>query len=112
MPIATSTCITDVSLSAFSFEGADVRVFSRSDEPWWVLEDVCKVLEISDAPKAATRLDEDKKSIKTISDTGNLNAERTIINESGLYSLLPTSRKPSVKRFKKYVTAEILSTIR
>lgn len=99
-------------VSAFSFEGVDVRVLNGSDEPWWVLTDVCKVLEISNAPKAATRLNDDEKSTITISDIGNLNAERTIINESGLYSLILTSRKPAAKRFKKWVTAEVLPTIR
>jgi len=112
MPQAKELDITNACVSAFSFEGADVRVFSRSDEPWWVLADVCKILEIRNSSDAANRLDEDERSTIAITDSGNLNAERTIINESGLYSLILTSRKPAAKRFKKWVTAEVLPAIR
>ncbi|MEE8658645.1 hypothetical protein CGLAMM_02135 [Acetobacteraceae bacterium EV16G] len=110
MPTATVLSNTDVSLSAFSFEGTDVRFLTKSDEPWWVLADVCKVLEIRNSSDAANRLDEDERSTIAITDSGNLNASRTIINESGLYSLILTSRKPAAKRFKKWVTAEVLPT--
>lgn len=96
----------------FNFEGTAVRVLDQSGEPWWVLTDVCKVLEIANAPHAATRLDDDEKSTVAISDSGNLNADRTIINESGLWSLVLTSRKPAAKRFKKWITSEVIPSIR
>jgi len=111
MPIATSTCITNTCVSAFSFEGADVRVLNRSDEPWWVLADVCNVLEVGSPHKVANRLDDDEKG-RTIIPTLGGPQETTIINESGLYSLILTSRKPAAKRFKKWVTAEVLPAIR
>lgn len=111
MPTATVLSNTDVSLSAFSFEGADVRVLDRSDEPWWVLADVCNVLELGSPHKVANRLDDDEKG-RTIIPTLGGPQETTIINESGLYSLILTSRKPAAKRFKKWVTAEVLPTIR
>ena len=112
MPTAIATSNINSLVSAFSFEGEKIRIVNQSGEPWWILTDVCKVLEISNSPKAATRLDSDEKSTISISDSGNLNADRTIINESGLYSLILTSRKPAAKRFKKWVTAEVLPTIR
>lgn len=103
---------TDVMPVAFDFEGHAVRTINRDGEPWWVLTDVCKVLGITNAPHAATRLDDDEKATIIINDSGNLNAERTIINESGLYSLILTSRKPAAKRFKKWVTAVVLPSLR
>lgn len=98
--------------TTFSFEGNQVRTITKEGNPWWVLSDVCKALEVGHAPTAAKRLDDDEKSTVVINDSGNLNASRTIINESGLYSLILTSRKPSAKRFKKWVTSEVLPAIR
>ncbi|MXV58416.1 phage antirepressor KilAC domain-containing protein, partial [Saccharibacter sp. EH70] len=88
------------------------RVVTQNNEPWWVLSDVCSVLEIRNAPDAAKRLDTDEKSTIVITDSGNLNAERTIINESGLWSLVLTSRKAEAKRFKKWLTSEVIPSIR
>jgi len=85
-----------------------VRVINRADGPWWVLADVCRVLEHSNASVAARRLDDDEKDTLNISegirDSGifadGRAQETTIINESGLYSLVLTSRKPEAKRMK------------
>jgi len=87
-------------------------VINRADGPWWVLADVCAALGINHAPTAAKRLDADEKSAVVINHTGNLTANQTIINESGLYSLVLTSRRPEAKRFKKWVTATVLPAIR
>ena len=95
----------------FSFEGALVRVINRADGPWWVLADVCKVLEIVLPQRAASRLDADEKGVHTVNTPGGDQAVTTI-NESGLYSLVLTSRKPEAKRFKKWVTATVLPAIR
>lgn len=96
----------------FNFDGTQVRVVNKGGEPWWLLTDVCSVLEIGHAPSAAKRLDDDEKSTVVITDSGNLNADRTIINESGLWSLVLTSRKPEAKRFKKWITSEVIPAIR
>ena len=80
-------------------------------EPWWVLADVCKVLEISKHRDAASRLDDDERESVLVDTLGGLQS-MTAINESGLYSLILTSRKPSAKRFKKWVTSEVLPAIR
>lgn len=95
----------------FDFEGASVRVIDRAGEPWFVLADVCHVMEIENPRNVTARLDDDEKGIHTL-DTPGGDQNMTIINESGLYSLILTSRKVAAKRFKKWVTAEVLPTIR
>ncbi|WP_061487802.1 MULTISPECIES: Bro-N domain-containing protein [Acetobacter] len=67
----------------------------QHNEPWWVLADVCKVLEITNDRNAAARLDADEKNTVHIMDGNRGNPNMTIINESGLYSLILASRKPS-----------------
>jgi len=105
-PVVTS------SLSQFfNFEGASVRVVFEGDSPWFVAADACRILEIGNAPMAVSRLDDDEKGISSI-DTPGGDQQMTIINESGLYSLIMTSRKPEAKRFKKWVTSEVLPSIR
>lgn len=96
---------------AFDFEGHAVRTINRDGEPWWVLADVCAVLELGSPHKAADRLDDDEKG-RTIIPTLGGPQEMTVINESGLFSLILTSRKPAAKRFKKWVTAVVLPSLR
>lgn len=103
--------MTDTNLIPFSFEGKSVRVIKQGDAPHWVLVDVCSILEIGNSRKAASRLDDDEKGV-TISDTLGGPQEMTIINESGLWSLVLTSRKPEAKRFKKWLTSEVIPAIR
>lgn len=86
-------------------------MIDKDGEPWFVLADVCSVLELGSPHKAAERLDDDEKGRNTIPTPGGPQ-EMAIINESGLYSLILTSRKFAAKRFKKWVTAEVLPTIR
>ncbi|ATI12302.1 MULTISPECIES: phage antirepressor Ant [Acetobacter] len=96
---------------AFDFEGHAVRTINRDGEPWWVLVDLCAVLELGSPHKAADRLDDDEKG-RTIIPTLGGPQEMTVINESGLFSLILTSRKPAAKRFKKWVTAVVLPSLR
>ncbi|WP_025826834.1 BRO family protein [Acetobacter okinawensis] len=96
---------------AFDFEGHAVRVLTRDGLPWWVHADVCAVLEIAQPHRAADRLDSDEKDRHIMTTLGG-SQEMTIINESGLYSLILTSRKAAAKRFKKWVTAEVLPALR
>lgn len=109
-----NTVTTAKNLIPFTFEGTEVRVLEQSGEPWWVLADVCKVLEIANAGNASARLDADEKTtIRNMDSQAGSGAQAyTIINESGLWSLVLTSRKPAAKRFKKWVTAEVLPSIR
>lgn len=98
----------------FAYGNNPVRVISRDDGPWFVLADVCAVLEIANPSDAAKRLDADEKNTLDITEgnraRGNPNA--VAINESGLWSLVLTSRKPEAKRFKKWLTAEVIPSIR
>jgi prophage antirepressor-like protein len=88
-----------------------VRVIIRDGEPWFVLADVCKVLEINNPRDAASRLDDDEKGV-VITDTLGGPQKTTVISESGLYSVVMTSRKPEAKVFKRWVTGMVLPTIR
>lgn len=100
----------------FDFEGHAVRVIEIDGEPWFVLVDVCVVLGLANPSQAATRLDDDERMTLT-NDEGHSGQRGgaqsyTIVNESGLWSLVLTSRKPSAKRFKKWITSEVIPTIR
>lgn len=98
-------------LTNFAFDENLVRVLTREGDPWFVAADVARVLGIGRTEDAVRRLDDDEKGADTIRTPGG-NQTVTIINESGLYSLVLTSRKPEAKRFKKWITSEVLPSIR
>lgn len=95
----------------FSFDGAAVRVVLVDGEPWWVAADLSTALEYGVASAMTRYLDEDEKGVSIVHTLGG-EQEMLIINESGLYSVILRSRKASAKRFKKWVTAEVLPSIR
>lgn len=101
-------------ITPFSFEDQQLRVLERDGDPWFVLADVCRVLEHSNPSVVAGRLDDDEKD--TLNNNEGIAGAQvqalTIVNESGLYSLILTSRKPAAKRFKKWVTADVLPSLR
>ena len=100
-------------LKVFEYEDErPFRIYDRNGEPWFVLADVCRELEIANVGDAASRLDDDEKDNIGITDAIGRKRKAIIINESGLYSLILTSRKPEAKRFKKWVTKEVLPSIR
>lgn len=92
------------------------RVIDQKGEPWFVLADVCRKLGIANPSDAASRLDADEKMTLEISEgqSGVRGGARsmTIINESGLYSVILRSNKPEAKTFRKWITAEVLPSIR
>lgn len=100
------------SIVPFQFEANEVRAVERDGEPWFVLVDVCRILGIGNASDAAARLDADEKDALDIVDPMGRAQRPTIINESGLYSMIMTSRKEEAKRFKRWVTSEVLPAIR
>jgi prophage antirepressor-like protein len=102
----------DNGLNIFDYEGSDVRTIIRDGEPWFVAADVCAVLGIGNSRMATDRLDDDEKDGVSITDTIGRSQTVTAINESGIYSLIMTSRKPEAKVFKKWVTSEVLPAIR
>lgn len=87
----------------------EIRTVSISDEPWFVLADVCKALELSNPTIVADRLDEDEKAKFNLGLSGGAT---NCINESGLYSVILRSDKPQAKPFRKWVTSEVLPSIR
>ena len=99
-------------MQIFCYEGNDVRTVRQGDETWWVLKDVCTVLEIANSRDAALRLDEDEKDDVGITDAIGRMQNTTIISESGLYNVIMLSRKPEAKKFKRWVTHEVLPAIR
>lgn len=95
----------------FSFESQAIRVVDQDGEPWFVLTDVCKILGTNNPSQAASRLDDDERGI-IISDTPSGEQSLLIVNESGLWALVLRSRKPAAKRFRKWVTGEVIPSIR
>ena len=95
----------------FNFVMHSVRVIMIGGIPWFVAVDVCDALTINNNRMALERLDEDEKGVSSIDTLGGIQ-DLSIINESGLYSLILTSRKPEAKKFKKWVTSEVLPAIR
>lgn len=98
----------------YHFDNHAFRVTDRDGQPWFALADVCAVLEIANVGGAGARLDDDERdSIRnTNANQGPGNPSIVIINESGLYKLILRSRKASAKRFSKWVTSEVLPSIR
>jgi prophage antirepressor-like protein len=94
----------------FNYESKEVRVIQdKGGRAWWVASDVCEVLGLSNTTEALKGLDEDEKSTLRISEGG---PERNIINEPGLYSLIIRSNKLEAKKFKRWITHEVLPAIR
>ena len=98
-------------LQTFNYQSNEVRTIQKNGEPWFVLKDVCQVLGIGNSRMASDRLDPDEKGVSQI-DTPGGKQEMTCINESGLYNVILRSDKPEAKPFRKWVTAEVLPTIR
>lgn len=98
-------------IQPFSFHGAQLRTVIIAGEPWFVVADLAAVLEYRDAPAASRILDDDEKGTHSVSTPGG-KQRLSICNESGMYSLILRSRKAEAKAFKKYVTSEVLPSIR
>lgn len=104
-----------MNLQTFDFNEAPVRVMLRDEQPWFVAADVCRVLEIANSRDAVSGLDEDEK-ITVANADGNPRAgiphQIGLVSESGLYALVFKSRKPEARKFRKWVTAEVLPALR
>ena len=97
-------------VTAFDFESQPVRVFEQDGEPWFVAKDIAEALGYTDAWNMTRRLDEDEFQNLQIRGFGNRGV--SLVNESGLYAAILGSSKPAAKRFKKWVTAEVLPSLR
>lgn len=89
-------------------EFGEIRTVMVDDEPMFCLIDICKALEIKNATDVAKRLDEDERTRLNLGRQGETN----FITESGLYAVILRSDKPNAKKFRKWVTAEVLPQIR
>ena len=91
----------------FLYENLPIRMIESNGETWWVLSDICKVLDLSTPSKVADRLDLDEKGMTSIHTLGG-KQNATIVNESGLYSVILRSDKPEAKAFRRWITHEVL----
>lgn len=101
--------MTDIQI--FNYQNNEVRTVEMNGEPWFVLKDVCEVLGLTDTGRTAERLDPDELTRTTLV-SGGQNREMFVINESGLYNVILRSDKPEAKPFRKWVTSEVLPSIR
>ena len=107
------TAIAQSEVISFNFNGSAVRTLKDANgEPWFVAKDVCDVLDLGNTGQALNSLDSDEKNSITINDGNPGNPTKTIISESGMYSLVLRSRKPEAKAFKRWITSEVLPSIR
>ena len=98
-------------IQIFNYNDREVRTVQKDGEPWFVLKDVCAILGIGNNRMASDRLDTDEKGVSQIDTLGG-KQEMTVINESGLYNVILRSDKPEAKPFRKWVTSEVLPSIR
>ena len=95
-------------LQNFNFSGQDVRIITINDEPWFVVADIAKVLGASNSRSLAQMVDEEDKGKQSL----RSGSDATIVNESGLYTILLRSNNPQAKPLRRWVTSEVLPTIR
>lgn len=102
----------------FSYADKEIRVIIQDNELWWVAKDICEILEVKNSRDALLRLDEDEKmtlqgkeSLVGLTDDPNV-TQLTLINEPGLYVLILGSRKKEAKLFKRWITHEVIPSVR
>lgn len=98
-------------LYPFNYSGHDIRTVKINGEPWFVATDICDVLDLASPRSSLALLDEDEKGVHSVDTPGGPQGF-SIVNEPGLYSLILRSRKPEAKRFKRWITHEVIPTIR
>lgn len=90
-------------------EFGEIRTVTKNNEPWFVAIDVCNALDLKNPTVSVGRLDEDEV---TKFNLGGLSGESNIVSEYGLYNLILASRKKEAKKFKRWITHEVIPTIR
>lgn len=102
-------------ISIIKFNTNAIRIVMKDDDPWFVAADVCTALGIGNVTNAVRSLDDDEATLYKIKGSfNNAIQERkvNIVNESGLYALIMKSNKPEARKFRKWVTSEVLPSIR
>lgn len=95
----------------FDFNGNPIRTAVIAGDPWFVAADICGVLELSNRHSSLALLDDDEKGVHSM-DTPGGPQELAVVNEPGMYSLVLRSRKPEAKKFKRWITHEVIPSIR
>lgn len=99
-------------LQTWNYESSEIRTVEKDGEPWFVGKDVADILGYSDTAQAVRKhIDDEDKGVVEMTTPGGKQPV-TVINESGLYSLILSSKLPNAKKFKRWVTSEVLPTIR
>lgn len=101
----------DNKIQAFDFNERAVRCIMKDGEPWWVAKDVCDILELNNITEALRGLDEDELTSEILK-SGGQGREMRLVSESGLYTLILRSNKPEARAFRRWVTHEVLPTLR
>lgn len=96
----------------FNFREYEVRVISIDNEPWFVLADLCRVLDLSNPSMVADRLDPDALSSTEVIDSIGRKQQARIVSEPGLYEVVFLSRKPEARAFKRWITHDVIPSIR
>ena len=100
-------------ITIFNHLGNDIRVMTdEQGEPWFVLKDVCNALGLGNPSMVADRLDSDGVSATEVIDNLGRTQKTNVVTEAGLYEVIFMSRKPEAKAFKRWVTSEVLPSIR
>lgn len=99
-------------LIPFSYGDRPVRVVKIDGEPWFVLSDLCKVLDIGNSRMVTTRLDEGCVSQADVTDALGRDRATTVVNEAGMYEVVIRSDKPEAVAFRRWITSEVLPQIR
>lgn len=98
-------------IQIFNYQSNEVRTVEMNGEPWFVLKDVCNILGISKYRDTAARLDADERGSVEVDTLGGTQ-QVIAVNESGLYHVILRSDKPEAAPFRKWVTSEVLPSIR
>lgn len=96
----------------FDFAGHNVRIIVNDGEPWFVLRDICDALELVKPSMVAKQLDKDEVNKTYLIDSVGRKQETILVSESGFYAIVVRSKKPQAKPFRKWVTSEVLPSIR
>lgn len=105
-----------MNVTVFNYGFNKIRTITKNGEPWFILKDVCDVLGIINSRNVQDRLDEDEKANVCLMDVSSNGVQQrhnfTIINESGLYNVILRSDKTEARKFKRWITHEVLPSIR
>lgn len=96
----------------FTYNEKTIRTMTNNNEVWFVGVDICRILDYADTEQALKKLDEDERYLNRVKDGSGQLRKTWMVNESGLYSLILTSNKPEAKAFKRWITHEVLPSIR